>query len=283
MIPYEDVLATKLPDREFTYTERDVILYALGIGYGGGPNYEHELPFVYEQNLRVVPTMTTVMAFSIGWATLIGVDILRFVHGQQKIVMHEPLPPRGTIVAQSRIADVFDKGADKGAIIVVETELRDKDTMRLLCTKSSSSFARGDGGCGGSKAREPRPHPIPTRAPDAVEDAVVAGNQALIYRLSGDSHPLHVDPVFARLAGFPGPILQGLSTLGMACRVVLSKFCEQNPETIERFQARFSAPVFPGETIRFELWEDGDMISFRAWSRQRDIQVLNNGLATLRY
>lgn len=282
MIPYEQVLTTEIPQREFSYSEREVILYALGVGYGSSLDYEHELPFIFEQGLRVVPTMSTVMAFDIGWASQIGLDILKFVHGQQQIILHQPLPSRGTILAKSRILDVFDKGRDKGAIILLQTELREKDTGQLLCTKITSSFARGDGGCGGSKARVPRPHAIPARSVDLVEDVVVPLNQALIYRLSGDSHPLHVDPSFARLAGFPRPILQGLSTFGMACRLVLSNFCDQNPDGIEDFQARFSAPVFPGDTIRFQFWKDAGMISFRAWSKESHTLVLDHGLAMLR-
>lgn len=279
MIPYEEVLATKLPVQEYRYSERDAILYALGVGYGYGK--EEELPFIYERDLRVVPTMTGVMAFNIDWASAIGVDILRFVHGHQSIVLHAPLPRRGAIVSQSRIVDVFDKGREKGAVILLETEMRDKATGVLLCTKRSSSYARGDGGGGGSAAPAPAPHVLPQRTADFVDEVQIAANQALIFRLLGDSHPLHVDPAFARMAGFPRPIVHGLCTLGVACRLVIARFCGQRPERIRQFEGRFTAPVYPGETLLFELWKEGATVSFRATATRNNAVVLDNGMAVI--
>lgn len=279
MIPYEQVLATRLPVQEISYTERDVTLYALGVGYGSGP--EDELPFVYERDLRVVPTMATVLGFDIGWASAIGVDVLRFVHGQQSLVLHAPLPRRATLVTHSRIVDVFDKGRDKGAVILLETEMREKAGGRLIATKWTSSFARGDGGGGGSGAPMPSPPAPPDRPADIVEVVEVARNQALIFRLSGDSHPLHVDPSFARMAGFPRPVLHGLCTYGIACRLVVARFCRQRPERVRRFEARFAAPVYPGESLRFEMWADGPVVSFRASSMADSARVLDFGHAVL--
>jgi acyl dehydratase len=218
-----------------------------------------------------------------GQRTLAEADLnwVMIVHGEQRVTLHKPLPPAATIVADGRVTGVYDKGADKGAIVLTETKIREKDTGEPLVTLGSTVFARGDGGFGGPTGSGPEPHPIPERAPDASFEADTRPDQALLYRLSGDRNPLHSDPDFAKAAGFPRPILHGLCTYGTACRALLTKMLDYDHTRLKSFDARFSAPVFPGETIVTDFWQDGDVISFQCRLKERDAIVIKNGKAVI--
>lgn len=274
--------ALSIPEKTFVYGDREVMLYALGIGYGDDPLNRDELPFVFEGALKVMPTLATVIAWDDDWAERSGLNLFKVVHGEQRIRLHRPLPPAATIVSRVRITDVFDKGADKGCVLYVETALSDKASGETLATLLSTVFARGDGGFGGPQGTGPAPHPLPERAPDLVRARKTTPNQALIYRLSGDRNPLHADPGFAAKGGFDRPILHGLCTYGHACAAVVNGLLDFDPTRVASFEARFSAPVFPGETIATEMWRDGEVISFRSKVVERDVVVLNNGKCVLR-
>jgi len=151
----------------------------------------------------------------------------------------------------------------------------------LQQTVTATFFARGDGGFGGPSEGQPEPHPIPARAPDASIDIPTRVDQAVIYRLSGDYNPLHIDPAFAKMAGFPRPILHGMCTYGITCRAVLQTYADYDGARIKSHQARFSAPVFPGETITVDLWRDGDVVSFEARVQARGVTVIKNGKTVL--
>jgi acyl dehydratase len=152
----------------------------------------------------------------------------------------------------------------------------------LIGTVTQTIFCRGDGGFGGPPREAPAPHPIPARAPDVVCDLGTRPEMALIYRLSGDYNPLHAEPAFAKAAGFPRPILHGLGTFGVSGHALLKTMCGYDPARLASFGCRFSAPVFPGETIRTEMWRDGDVVSFRARVIERDVIAINNGRAEVR-
>ena len=280
-IDYPSLMAMRWPEFEASYGERETMLYALGVGFGADPMDEAELPFVYEKSLKTVPTMATMIAWQEGLSARTGVNNLFVVHGEQRVTLHRPLPSAASVVAATRVVEAIDKGKDKGAIVVLETKIREKASGKPLCTNLSTVFARGDGGFGGPSSGGLTPHVLPERSPDAVAEAKTLPNQALLYRLSGDRNPLHSDPAFARAAGFPRPILQGLGTFGIACRAVLGTMCDYDHRRIIGFDTRFSAPVFPGETLRIEMWRDGDIVSFRAKTVERDVMVLNNGKAML--
>ncbi len=280
-IDYERLMSLETPDVESRYGDRETMLYALAVGMASDPLDRDELRFVYEKDLRAVPTMATVIAWDNRLVRESGVDYLKVVHGEQRVSLHRPLPPAAVVTARSRVAAAVDKGADKGALLYVETTIRDKASGDLLCTNLSTIFARGDGGFGGPSVGGPAPHRLPDRPPDAVRDLATRPDQALLYRLCGDRNPLHADPDTARAAGFPRPILHGLCTFGQTCRAVLAEMCAYDPARIKSFEARFSAPMFPGETIRAEMWRDGDTVSFRALVAERDALVLNNGKAEL--
>lgn len=283
-IDYEKLLALRIPEAEQSYTDKDAILYALGVGLGYDPLDTEQLAFVYEKNLKVLPTFATVLGYPGFWIRDLdtGVDWVRILNAEQAVVLHRPLAPQGTVLGRTRIVDIIDKGADKGALIYTERQVIDKASGVLIAAVTQTTFARGDGGFGGPKRDGPPPHPLPERKPDIVCDLPTRPEMALIYRLSGDRNPLHIDPEVAKAAGFARPILHGLATFGVAGHAVLKSVCGYDPARLLSFGGRFSAPVFPGETIRTEIWRDGAVVSFRALAKERNAVVMNNGRAEVR-
>ena len=267
---------------EHTYTARDTMLYALGLGCGGDPLDENQLRFVYEGRLQALPSMSVVLGYPGFWIgdPATGADWKKVLHGEQVIEIFKPLPTAATVIGKSRVTGLFDKGKDKGAVLVSERDVVDKSTGDVLCRLTSTTMLRGDGGFGGPSGPLPAPHPLPDRASDLTVSIATLPQAALIYRLSGDYNPLHADPVVARSGGFEKPILHGLCTFGMICRALLDAVCGNDPSKLRKMQVRFSAPVFPGETIVTEFWrEAGGVVSFRAKVKERDLVVINNGRA----
>ncbi len=283
-IVYEKLLALKIPEVVQTYTEKDAILYALGVGLGRDPMNADELSFLYEKDFRILPTFAVVLGWPGFWARDLdtGIDWVKLVAGEQGLKLHRPLAPRGTVVGRTRVTEVIDKGAGKGALVYSERIVTDKASGEPIATVTQTTFCRGDGGFGGPPREAPPVHPIPARAPDLVCDLATRPEAALIYRLNGDPNPLHVDPAVARAAGFPRPILHGLATFGVAGHAILKSLCGYDPARLTAIAGRYSAPVFPGETIRTEIWRDGGLVSFRARVVERDAVVLNNGRAEVR-
>ena len=281
-IDYEKIMSLETKNQEFSYSDRETMLYGLGIGFGKDPLNDEELKFVYERDLKTVPSMATVVSWGAGNMRESGINYLLVLHGEQRLKMHEPLPHSADILVDSSVKGVFDKGKEKGALIITETDIKLKEDEKLLCTLSSTTFARGDGGFGGPSDGAPEPHLIPERKSDYEFSADTEPNQALIYRLSGDRNPLHSDPEIAKAAGFDIPILHGLCTYGTACRTIISNVCDYDSTLIEEFNVRFSSPVYPGEKISTEIWKDDNVISFRCWVRDRNVMVLNNGKCVLK-
>jgi len=283
-IVYDKLMALDIPPAEQTYTAKDCMLYALGVGLGHDPMNEDELPFVYEKNLKVLPTMAAVLGYVGFWARDLdtGIDWVKIVNGEQGVILHRPLKGENTVVGRQRVVEVVDKGAGKGALVYSERKVTDKATGELIATVTQTTFCRADGGFGGPPRPSPEPHPLPTRAPDAVCDLGTRPEAALIYRLSGDRNPLHSEPAVAKLAGYPRPILHGLANFGIAGNAVLKTFCGYDPTKLTTFACRFSAPVFPGETLRTEMWRDGNVVSFRSKVVERDVVAVNNGRAEVK-
>lgn len=255
-----------------TLTKRDTILYALGVGV-------HELDFVFEERLKALPTIPAVLGYpGFFWREPeYGVDWRRVLHGEQSVEIHAPLPVEGELEAETRIEALYDKGPDKGAVAL--SSRRISMNGKALATVRISTFLRGDGGFGGSSAGQPVPHPVPAdRQPDQSVVLKTAANQAMIYRLSGDYNPLHVDPEVAKAGGFPQPILHGLCTYGVAGWALLQALCGADPSRLKTLNVRFSSPVFPGETIVTDIWHEGPgRAAFRASVAERSVMVLNNG------
>jgi acyl dehydratase len=282
-IIYDKLMSLHIPDVVQAHTEKDAILYALGVGLGRDPMDEDELPFVYEKNLKVLPTFAAVLGWPGFWLRDLdtGVDWVKVVAGEQGLVLHRPLTGRGTAIGRTRITEIIDKGAGKGALIYSERVLIDGASGEKIATVTQTTFCRGDGGFGGPARAAPPVHALPERAPDLTCDRPTRPEAALIYRLSGDPNPLHAEPAVAKTAGFPRPILHGLATFGIACDAILKCLGDRDPAKLKAISGRFSAPVFPGETIRTEMWRDGAIVSFRARVVERDVIALNNGRCEL--
>jgi acyl dehydratase len=266
-----------------TYTAKDCILYALGVGMGIESLDEDDLRFVYEKNLKVVPSQSVMLAHPGFWADEedLGIDWVKVVHTGQEVIFHNPLPSAATVEATNRITECIDRGEKLGALIVSERTVRDVDSGKDLCTLITTILARGNGGFGGNRVSKPKQDNIPTRPADYVCDLATLRQQALIYRLSGDFNPLHALPEVARDAGFDKPPLHGLCTMGVVTHALLKTCCDYDPDRFKRMRLRFSAPVYPGETIRTEIWKEPDSIAFRARSLEQDKVVINNGYLAL--
>lgn len=266
------------------YDKRDTILYALGLGYGADPLDEAELPFVYEKDLRCLPSYANILCHPGFWAQdpQFGIDWVKILHAEQDLVMHQALPATGAIRGEYRVAGLEDKGEGRGALLHQEKDLFDDATGDHLATVRSTLFLRGNGGEGGFGDAMPAAQPVPDRAPDRIVEIPTLPRQALIYRLSGDWNPLHADPAIARKAGFDRPILHGLCTKGLANRAILASYCDHDVARFQSMFVRFSKPVMPGETIRFEFFEEGaGQLRFRAVAVERDAVVLDRCSASV--
>jgi acyl dehydratase len=273
---------------EQTYSHRDTMLYALGIGLGADPLDEGELRFVYEKNLQAVPSMASVLGTPGFWwrDPKTGADWVKVVHGEQALKIFRPVPAEATLVAVNRVVSITDKGAGKGAIAVVTRDLYDKATNTLFAQGRSVSFLRGDGGFSERSGKSDPPSEALPKVPERPADFSVSlptlPRQALLYRLNGDYNVLHSDPEVARAAGFPRPILHGLCTYGMAAHALLKTVCRYEAARVSALAVRFSSPVFPGETVTFDFWESGSgRLQLQARVEARQITVLSNGVAEL--
>lgn len=273
----------RFPTIEHAYTARDSILYALGLGYGGNPISASELAFVYEDGLKVVPSLCVVLAHPGFWAKRpeFGINWVKILHGEQSFEIHKAIPAEGVVRGEYEIEAVDDKGPEKGAMLYQLKRLYEKSSGELLATVRSVVFLRGDGGCGSFGSPPAQASALPERAPDFVCALPTLPQQALLYRLSGDYNPIHADPAAAAKAGFERPILHGLCTMGVAARALIDTLAPGAPEQLKSMFVRFSKPVYPGETIATEIYRTGDAIRFRCRVVERDVVVLDRGGAVL--
>lgn len=272
----------------YTYTERDVALYALGVGAPSDWLDPMELQYVYELStlgFKVIPSFGVIFSGGLidkiltGTVAGIEFDPMMLVHGEQTLAIKKPLPIAGTVTSIPKIVDIFDKGS--GLLLVVDVTSYD-DGGDVLVVARSSMFIRGLGGFGGKRGTSATVD-IPQRPPDAVHEQTTLESQALIYRLSGDRNPLHVDPQWAAMGQFEKPILHGLSTFGFATRAIMAHFCDNDGERLASIGARFAKHVFPGETLVTHMWKTSATdIVFQVKSKQRDIIVLSNATATIK-
>lgn len=282
-INYDKLINWDIPEVEQRLTKRDVMLYALGVGLGTDPCDVNQLKFVYEPNLIALPTMAIILGYPGPWHAVpeLGITRSHVVHGEQGFVIHRPLPVEGAILGKTRLVAVIDKGKDRGALLITECAVRDKATDDPICTLTSTTFCRADGGFGGPSGPVKTPHPVPKIAPDVSCELPTLPQAALIYRLSGDYNPLHADPAYAQKAGFKMPILHGRCTFSVVGHALVKACCGYDPARLKNMEARFSSPVYPGETIRTDIWLTGNELTFRATVPSRGVTVLDNGRATL--
>lgn len=283
----DKLLALKIPDTAQSYTFKDALLYAVSLGYGSDSLDAAELPFVYEGaegGQRVAPSMGVILAHPGYWPRTLdtGLDWVRIVHAEQGLEIHRPLPPQADVIGLSRVVGIVDKGRDKGALITYERRILERVSGEPLCTITQVMMARGDGGFGGPGVTAVPPPALPERTPDRVCDLATTPQMALVYRLNADWNPLHADPTVARKAGFERPILHGLATWGVALRAVLRGALDGDTARVASVFGRFSAPVYPGETLRTDLWLEAQAVLFRVRVVERDLVVINNGRVGLR-
>lgn len=268
-----------------SYTADDSIRYALSIGIGLDPLDQAQLRYLYEKaDLKAFPTMAAVLSCpAIPWSTRpeTGVNRTKLVHGEQRIVLHAPLPPAGRVRSRERIAGVYDKGAERGAIVATERDLFDDATGQLLATLQAKIFCRADGGFGGSDLPKAAERSLPDAPPTHVQRLQTYPQQALLYRLNYDRNPLHVDPAVAAAAGFPRPILHGLATWGLAAHGIVQSVLGGDADRLREFEVRFSQPVLPGETVTLEAWVQGSDVQFRGFVSERNAKVLDRGYARI--
>ena len=277
------LLEHRFPPQRIAYGPKDTILYALSVGAGADPVDPHQLRLVYEKELCALPTMAAVLAHPGAWIAnpVFEVNFLKLLHGEQNLTVHRPLPAKGEIAASYRVPAVVDKGEGKGALVYFEKQLADSATGELLCTVSSTLFLRADGGCGSFGTPPP---PLPGGTPgttDFADEIKSPLNAALLYRLNGDLNPIHADPDAARKAGFERPILHGLCTYGVVGYLLTRTVCGHDPARLRSLGARFSSPVYPGETIRVEGARTADGVQFQALVPERSQVVLSQGFARI--
>ncbi len=279
---YDKLVSLEFPEVHDNYTERDTMLYALTLGMGQNPTSPEHLRQVYEQDLCAVPTMCVTLAHPGFWPRDLntGLNYAHIVHGAQQLRMHRELPPSGSVIGKSRIRDVIDKGKDKGALVYFERKLVDTKDKTPICTMEQTLFCRGDGGMGGSQNQPPMLPGIPERTPDFVVSEQTSPQTALLYRLNGDMNPLHADPQIAQNAGFEKPILQGLATYGFAAQALIRTLCKGDPRRLIALDVRFTAPVYPGETLMTKIWKTAEgNAAVQVSVPARETIVIDNGKA----
>ena len=280
-INYDEIMNLTSENVEISYSDKDSILYSLGIGLGNDPMNLNELKYVYENSQSVLPSMATNFQYHSPLLLKTNINFIMVVHGEQRLSITNALPVSGDFIANAKVIGCYDKGPARGAIIEVETTVKNKKNNEEICKLVSTTFARGDGGFGGPDSPKKEIF-IPDDEPDYVSEISTKPDQALIFRLSGDYNPLHSDPNFAKAAGFEKPILHGMCTYGIACRSLVNEICENDASKLKRFDCRFSSPVYPGETIITEMWKKDKMIYFNSKVKERDKLVLKNGVSVIK-
>ncbi|MGZ3448072.1 MAG: SDR family NAD(P)-dependent oxidoreductase [Polyangiales bacterium] len=289
-IDLDEALGYEFPTVESSYDERDAALYALSIGAGRDPLDTNDLKFVYEMHgdgfqveptFGVIPVMRTMMEMAKKGEKAPGLNygFDRILHGEQYTEVKRPLPPHAKLKHKAKIKDIFDKG--KNALVIQAVTSYDAETGEELIYNEFVTFVRGAGGWGGDRGPSAEANAPPDRAPDAVITEKTSENQALLYRLTGDWNPLHADPGFAQAFGFQKPILHGLCTYGFVARHAIKQFAGNDARLFKSIKARFADSVYPGETLKTEMWKDGDKIIVRCSVVEREKVVISGAAVEL--
>lgn len=263
------------------YGTDETILYALALGLGEATDDPRQLNFVYEEDLLALPTMGLVLGDPGFWLQdpATGIDWPKVLYGEVSIDLHAALPVNGNVIGTTRVDEIVDKGASKGALLYITREVRDRDSGRPLCTVKSTYLCRANGGFGVTSGAPHALTPMPARPADECVTLTTRPDAALLYRLTGDHNPLHANPLVARSAGFPRTILHGLCTFGVAGHALLRTLCDYQTERVLGMGARFVAPVYPGDTLLTEIWREGaGQAIFRCSVPTRAETVLSQGI-----
>jgi acyl dehydratase len=259
---------------EFSYDEKDLIIYALGIGFG-----KDCLEYVYEgdKDFKAFPTFGVIFPANAGAEAFLSTkaNFATVVHGEQNLQIHNPLPREATVLTTAVIEGIYDKGS--GALIVMRFDSKGKNGVPL-CSNWVGAFVRGAGGFGGAAQPRKEIPTIPQKSPDFVLDAQTGVNQAALYRISGDRNPLHIDPAVANAVGFKEPILHGLCTYGVICRRFVKEVLQSDAAKLKSYSARFSTPVIPGESLQTKVWQTNPRLFLLEVYNAKGEAVLRNGL-----
>jgi len=285
-----NAVGTTSEPSERTWSHKDALLYALGVGAGSLDPTGFELEFTTENSAgtpqRVLPTFATIVGQGGRvMANLGDIDFTQLVHGEQSITLHREIPAEGVVNVTTTVAGIYDKGS--GGLVVMESESVDTATGQAAFTTRTGLFIRGAGGFGGPRGPEGdtestlAAEPVPSREPDEQVSYTTRPDQALLYRLSGDRNPLHSDPAFAKMAGFDRPILHGLCTYGFTGRGLLHLICGSDPARFGAMRARFSRPTMPGDMLTIHVWDISDQspgaYRFRTETQKGEV-VIDGGL-----
>lgn len=276
----DKLLSYAIPDARDDYDPRDVIIYALGVGAGLSSDVD-ETHFLFERGLQALPTMALVLGTAGFWPMdpKSGLDWINILHGEQRLTVHQPLDPAGIVLGETRVTDLADKGVGKAAMIRAVKTLRNPGG-ELVAEAVETWVVRGAGGFGGACDLPDQAMPaVPSRDPDYAVSLPTSLAQAATYRLSGDRNPLHIDPITARRAGYDRPILHGLSTMGLIARALIHACAAGDAVRLREIALRFTAPVYPGDTICTHIWQEANRFHFRATAVERDVVVAANGVA----
>lgn len=283
MINYDELTGRDFADVQRGYAEDDCTLYDLGLDLRE-PEDKRHLRAVYEGSyaFAALPSFVKFLGNTPFWAQdpSTGIAWQKIVHKEHEFTLHTSLPITAGMVGRPRLNGLVDKSAGKGALIYIEHQVSSAGGIHLV-TFSSTLFARDDGDFGGLQGPLKPVHTLPDRAPDTLYDFAISLRCALIYRLSGDMNPPHVDLTIAVKVGFKRPILHWLYTLGIAAWSIPMALRDSDFAALTHQLVRFAAPAEPGETVHREIWTDSDDISFRARVFERDAIAFTHGLARL--
>ncbi len=277
MLSPERALTAATPATTLTLSRQTAATYALAAGAARDAENVADVRLAAGNPLPVLPALASVLMAGPSPLFDLGVDLRKILHGEQRLVLHRPLEADRDYLISERVTGLFDKGAGKDAIALIEKSIVERNGEAPVCTALSTAILRGEGGFGGTREGAPEPHALPDRAPDVVLECQTRPEQAALFSLLGDTNPLHLDIEAARRVGFDRPILHGLCTYAVACHALLGALLDHDPARLTAFDARFAAPVYPGDLLLLDAWIDGDAISFRMRCPERDSIVLNNG------